>query len=62
MKRSVRIIVLNSLRNKYAEGNKDFSPPHAKGFYKNWEAVFAFCDAILDINNISYGKQYTIDE
>ena len=59
---SVRIIVLNSLHNKYPERNKDFSPLQAKGFYKNWEAFFAFCDAILDINNISYEKQYTMDE
>ena len=49
----VWIIVLNSLCNKYTECNKDFSLPQANGFYKNWEAFFAFCDAILDINNIS---------
>ena len=61
-KYSVRIIVSNSRRNKYAERNKDFSPPQAKGFYKNLEVLFAFCDAILDINNISYEKQYTMDE
>ena len=59
---SVRIIVLNSLCNNYAEHNKDFSPLQEKGFYKNWEAFFVFCDAILDINNISYEKQYTMDE
>ena len=51
---NVRIIVLNSLCNKYTDCNKDF--------YKNWEAFFAFCDAILDINNISLEKQYTMDE
>ena len=50
---NVRIIVLNSLCNKHPECNKDFSSPQAKGFYKNWEAFFAFCDAILDIDNIS---------
>ena len=50
---NARIIVLNSLCNKHPECNKDFSSPQAKGFYKNWEAFFAFCDAILDINNIS---------
>ena len=32
---SVRIIVLNSLCNNYAEHNKDFSPLQEKGFYKN---------------------------
>ena len=47
------IIVLNSLHNKYAECNKDFNPPQAKDFYKNWEEFYAFYDAILDINNIS---------
>ena len=52
---SVRIVVLNSLHNNYAERNKDFSPLQEKGFHKN-------CDAILDINNISYEKQYTMDE
>ena len=52
---------LNSLHNKYGP-NKDFSPSQVKGFYENWEACFAFCDAILDINNISYEKQYTMDE
>ena len=50
---NVRIIVLNSLRNKYAECNKDFSPQQVKAFYKNWEAFLAFCNATLDINNIS---------
>ena len=50
---NVPIIVLNSFCNKYAEYNKDFSLPQAKGFYKNWEAFFAFCGEILDINNIS---------
>ena len=50
---NVWIIVLNSLHNKYAECNKDFNPPQAKGFYKNWEEFYAFYDAILDINNIS---------
>ena len=59
---SVRIIVLNSLRNKYAERNKHFSLQQVKGFYKNREAFFAFCDAILDVNNISHKKQYTMDE
>ena len=59
---SVRIIVLNSLRNKYAESNKHFSLQQVKDFYKNWEAFFAFCDAILDVNNISHEKQYTMDE
>ena len=49
----VQIMVLNSLCNKYAECNKDFSLPQAKEFYKNWETFLAFCDAILDINNIS---------
>ena len=59
---SIWIIILNSLRNKYAEPSKDFSLPQAKGFYKNWEAFFTFCHAILDINSISYEKQYTMDE
>ena len=59
---NVRTIVLNSLCNKYAECNKDFSLPQAKSFYKNWEAFFAFCDAILDVNNIFHKNQYTIDE
>ena len=52
-KYTVQIIVLNSLCNNYAECNKDFSPPQAKGFNKNWEAFFAFSEAILDVNNIS---------
>ena len=59
---NISIIVLNSLCNKYAECNKDFSLPQAKSFYKNWEAFFAFCDAILDVNNIFQENQYTIDE
>ena len=42
--------------------NKYFIPPQAKGFYKNREAFFAFCDAILGINNTSQVKQYTMDE
>ena len=58
---SVQIIILISLHNKYAKHNKDFSLSQAKGFY-NWEAFCAFCYAILDINNISYEKQYTMDE
>ena len=56
------IIILNSLRNKYAECNKNFSLLQAKGFYKNWEAFFAFCDTILDVNTIFKENQYTMDE
>ena len=59
---NVRIIVWNSLCNKYTDCNKDFSPPLAKDFYKNWEVFFTLCDAIVDINNISLEKQYTMDE
>ena len=59
---SVQIIILNSLLNKYTKRNNDFSLSLAKGFYKNWEAFCAFCYAILDINNISYEKQYAMDE
>ena len=51
---SVRMIIWNSLRDKYAERRKDFSPPQVKVFFKNWEAFFAFCDEFLGVNNISF--------
>ena len=51
-KHSIRIIVWNSIRNKYTEFSEAFNPLQAKMFFKNYKAFFAFCGAILGMSNI----------
>ena len=54
---SVQIIVLNSLHNRYAKHNKDFSPPLTRGFVKSCIVWYNF-----GYQQYFLWKQYTMDE